>query len=1757
MSEAETAATASPAPAGIEVRIELDRRINFAMQQNDVPVVKSLQIVNHSTQQIRDVRLRITAEPAFAREWSTDIASIDPDATYNVRGVSLQLSPKFLEDLTERLRGEFRIKVSAGGHVVQQSAEAVELLARDEWSGLSSLPEILAAFVLPNHPGIAGVLRSAADLLETWTGNPALDGYQSKNPKRVYLVASAIYEALRQSGITYVNPPASFEEVGQRVRLADRILETKMATCLDMGLLAAACLEAAGLHPLVVLVSGHAFAGVWLNESCFGESVIPEALTVRKRLELGEISVFDPTCATARPAPEYEHAEAEAKRRFLVPTEFCCAIDIKRARKGLIRPLPERSAQARAEGGDSAVISQPGPAAAPVVPQDVGAPTERAIKPVESAATRIDRWCRRLLDFSLRNRLLNFKPTKKTLRILCPDVPTLEDMLASGTTFAIRPRPEELGSFDPRDAAAHRSRTGQEGLDTILREEMSSYRLRADATSEEMGRRLVDIYRAARLALEEGGASALFLAVGSLAWYESPTSSERRIAPILLIPLELHRKSMLEGFTLRQADDEPRINVTLLEFLKKDHGITIAGLDPLPEGESGLDVPLILRTVRQAVRDIDRWEVIDDLQIGLFSFTKFLMWRDLSERTDELVKNAVVNHLVNTPNESFDAGGSFPDAERLDEYRAPKDVFCPLPADSSQLRAVFAAAEGRSFVIEGPPGTGKSQTITNLIAHCLSEGRTILFVSEKMAALNVVKKRLEAVGLGRYCLELHSNKAHKREVVAQLDRALSESPTDDHAEWIRTATRIGSLRADLNAYANALHQKRPSGETVFQGLSRLIGLKDVPRVDLRWDSPDAIDADRLADIRDAVAQIATVGQVCGDMQAHPWKAVSVEDWNNAWEAEVVAAIDALADRLEATAIAGRECAQRLGLAEAGWSLDDLDLLRELALLLMDSPTPPAALLTHPDWTEVEAQIGFWIEHGRTRDKVREKVREGFRDEIIQLDLDDLWSRLSRSSVSWWPASWWRRRPIRKALRGVAVDSRAPAKDQLTEILARARKFREEQQLLDQAADDARNLLGRFWNDGEAEWERVGSLRDWAGKLRGIAMRAAGSDIERAAELRERWARLATEGRDLLRAEGEIGRVFIAFGEARDRFEEARRRVIDLLKLDAEAIWGDSASADALGRVRSSVEGWRAAPSQLRDWCAWRRARGSAMRAQLGPLVEAFEAGRFPSSALGDVFDRSYSQWWTAALTDAQEALNRFSSPEHERKIHQFQELDDRYMDLARIAIRARLDKNIPAIPTSARQDPEMGVLKREIGKKTRHKPVRQLLAQIPNLLPRLKPCLLMSPMSVAQYLSPSYPPFDVVVFDEASQIPVWDAIGAIARGKQAIIVGDPRQLPPTTFFQRAADDEEAPADDVVEDLESILDDCMSARIPWLPLNWHYRSRHESLITFSNYHYYANRLLSFPSAHIDGLGVSWRHVPNGVYDKGKSRTNLAEAEAITAEIVRRLRDPELSAWSIGVVTFNEAQQTLIENLLDAERVKDPSLEEWFAEGAEEAVFVKNLENVQGDERDVILFSICYGPDAQGRVAMNFGPMNRDGGERRLNVAITRARREVVVFSTLVADQIDLSRTRARGVSDLKRFLAYAQHGPSAIAEAIQLDPDADFDSPFEEAVHEALVQRGWHIHKQVGCSSYRIDLAIVDPAAPGRYLLGVECDGANYHRAKTARDRDKLREGILRDLGWKLHRIWSTDWWVNPEREIEKLEAVLAGLRPPSNLAGES
>ncbi|MBN1403139.1 MAG: DUF3320 domain-containing protein, partial [Opitutales bacterium] len=499
---------------------------------------------------------------------------------------------------------------------------------------------------------------------------------------------------------------------------------------------------------------------------------------------------------------------------------------------------------------------------------------------------------------------------------------------------------------------------------------------------------------------------------------------------------------------------------------------------------------------------------------------------------------------------------------------------------------------------------------------------------------------------------------------------------------------------------------------------------------------------------------------------------------------------------------------------------------------------------------------------------------------------------------------------------------------------------------------------------------------------------------------------------------------------------------------------------------------------------------------------------------------------------------------------EFRRIDESLTKMASKTVAALVASGKPRM--DAKDKPadfgEVGALNTEMSKRSRHKPIRKLIAEIPTILPKLKPCLLMSPLSVAQYLDASHPPFDVVVFDEASQIPVSDAIGVMARGKQVIVTGDPQQLPPTSFFQRGMElsDEEftlMEAEGIPEDAESILDECRARGLPDINLAWHYRSKHESLIAFSNHHYYGGSLLTNPEPEIRDEGVKLVSV-DGVYDRGKSRTNLREAEEVVKAIAAHYRDEKLHGVSIGVVTFNSQQQSLIETLLDAERQKDAELDMLIANDEREPLFIKNLENVQGDERDVIIFSTTYGKDESGRPSNNFGPINKPGGHRRLNVAITRARLGVVVFTSLRPEDIDLSRTKERGPRHLKAYLEFAARGKLSLPAIIKGESRDEYDSGFELKVAEALRSQGWEVHTQIGCSSYRIDLAVVHPEHAGAYAIGIECDGATYHSSATARDRDRLRQSVLERLGWRIHRVWSTDWFRDYEKEKTRLfEAV--------------
>ncbi len=1733
----------------LEIEIEYDQCINYAIQQNAVPVVKRIKLLNATPLPLLNVLVKITGDPAFCDPWELRIAVLEPERESLLKDVDINLSATFLAGLREKSTGQIKINVSSDDLPLRTANYPIDLLAYDEWPGIRTIPEILAAFVMPNHPSIEPILKDAASLLKTWTEDSSLSGYQTGNPKRAWLSVAAIYTALSKLGISYINPPASFERSGQKVRTPDRILETRLGTCFDLSLLCVSCIEAAGLNPIVVLHNGHAYPGAWLKNETFSPAAIDDIQTLRKRSELGEIVFFESTSLTSDIPREFNQAVLDAAPRLEMDDEFILGIDIKSARRERIRPIPLRAHGVEAFTHQEEKQDNGGIDSVPQVPLSIVQEETAKDKTAISPQSRVDQWKRRLLDLSLRNRLLNFRDTQKTVPILCPDLPALEDALAAGEEFKFAPGIKVMSESDPRSAAVHHTRTGEDAQEEFLKEEMASRRLHTTLSEAEQNKRLLETYRSARTAEEEGGANICYLALGFLEWTQRDAGDQVYSAPILLLPVELTRKSIQQGFHLQEHDDEPRINITLLQMLEKDFNLQVTGLDPLPRDQSGIDVQSVLQTFRTAVRDIKGWEVKNVVRLGLFSFTKYLMWKDLEDRTEDLMRNSVVEHLIKNPETPYPFQGEKPDADRIDDELRPANTFCPRDADSSQLASVLAASRGISFVMEGPPGTGKSQTITNIIAQSLAEGKTVLFVAEKMAALNVVYDRLRGVGLAPYCLELHSSKAKKTDVLQQLAARASAVSNTDVDEWEQLGRSLGSLRTELNQYAALLHRVYPNGLTAFSVTSSLVGMRDEPVVPISWQSVDIHTRADLQNLKGAVDELATTARPCGSIADNRWFGFEHTEWSPGWAQELESQVDTLGKCIIKLEESIRELAPRFGIEGRGFTFRSLKRIEALGAVMLRSPGVSKPMLDIGDWEDFRHRVAEVGVVGRKRDSLRTKLFSEYSTEIANADVSNLRDTWMSASESWWALRWIRRHKVKTALKALHKVRKVPADETIAGILSDVETLQELHSHVASVSGSVGGPLGRFWRGGDPDWEEVDKMCEWVNSFREGVYSVADGDAQKSSIMCHQLSETVTTLNDQLKLDGQIGNSIISFTQSLAEFESAREALSRTGGVNDAKVWGDGAAVDLISVSKKLVDQWKPAVGSLRYWCAWQSARSNAKKLGLAAIVDAIESGSIRTEGLERVFTKSYYLWWLNSLTDQEPLLRQFLREVHEKKIERFRNTDAAFVTKTKGAVTAKLSEERPdPSSTRASSTSEMGVLTRELRRVRRLMPVRTLLSKIPNLLPRLKPCLLMSPLSVSQYLQAGRQPFDVVIFDEASQIPVWDAVGAIARGKQVIIAGDPKQLPPTNFFVKAEEDDEIIEEDLkVEDLESVLDECMGAGLPPMRLNWHYRSRHESLIAFSNSQYYQNSLQTFPSAVTNDSAVSFRHVPSGVYDKGKTRTNREEARAIVSEVIERLTDPTTCNETMGIVTFNLAQQRLIEDMLESERSLHPEIEKYFSPEVEEPVFVKNLENVQGDERDVIFFSVCYGRDLSGKVSLNFGPMNKDGGQRRLNVAITRARNAVRVFSSITGDEIDLRRTQARGVGDLKLFLEYAQRGPSILAPSVSSEAGAEFGSVFEQQVHDALAERGWQSNLQVGCSGFRVDLGIIDKQNPDRYLAGIQCDGGNYHSAKSARDRDRLRQSVLQGLGWKLIRIWSTDWWLEPQRELDRVDGLLHAI----------
>ena len=1668
----------------IEITTDVSPVISYALYVNKTHLVKEIRVKNTIEKDIYDLKIRITTDNDLIEPYTLDIPLLSSGEEKLIRRPEILAHATTMLSLNEMTECLLKVSAIYKGIEITSHSDEVKILA------LSELPDkyigdsrILAAFVLPNNPAVEIIRQEAIPYIKEWNGDPSFDGYQSKDPKKVQNVAAALFYAIRKKMIAYSEPPASFlgnigdkEVIRQKVRFPDEILNKKMGTCMDMTLFYAACLEMSGLNAVLINVEGHIFAGVWLTDNLFVSSEFSRDLTLieKKAAEgINELLVIECTAMCFGHICSFDEACITAKGKLKDVIDY---VDIALSRKDKILPLPVRNNDLIDVELNQNDLSATEIAAVKPTLDISGLDISNELKQT-TKLTKIEQWERKLLDFSMFNHLLNTRYSNTIIPILAKDLSELEDLIASEHEFEIVKRPE--------DWERHNISTGSFETFNVLHEyedvvsaALAQNKLHSWFGPSTLSKNITKIYRDSRMAIEENGVNSLYLSLGVLKWYDytkvGESAKKPHYAPIILIPIELYRRPINLGYSFKQRDEEAIVNRTLLEFLKQHFGMDITGLNPPPQDESGIDVLKTLTIIRRAIEERANWLVIDCAFLGNFSFAQFMMWNDVHSHADTLCENKIVNSLVSG---KLEWDPTIP--SNIDE----DDALLPVPVDASQLHAIKMAANGISFVLHGPPGTGKSQTITAMIANALYKGKKVLFVAEKQAALNVVYRRLKKIGLENFCLELHSNKAQKSKVLNQLKQSVDTSASTDLTNYESKIDEIKSIRKGLDAYVNDLHRTHKCGKSIRELIDAYESLPD-------YDRRIKIDAKAIRNFTEEdldrqktiIENLFVAGREIKSFENNPLSAVRQTEYSQSLRRRMESFYNEYCEALDNLQVSANALSKQLGWHEpvnySEWQeligLSQLSTGHAITSLPVGNNRIQSFIMAESSKQKATSDFEAFCSEFSAK----------YNDSVLSADLESI-------KTNYYSAQ--------KKLLG-----KQKAISTVISVFQTYLKIPADITIIDNVKAD---VLHYNQLKAEKEKKEADALGIWNGSREIIATSASG---------------------------------FLESYSVVTNLENEFNQMLVVNIPDNDNNW--------ISGKKEFVNNLCANSSGLRDWIVYQSVRAECCSNGIEELCQLYEEGFNQEDILPLYYKTVYKELiWQ--LIDESPALNTFSGQTFDYHIEQYKRAEDDYLELTKKELYHKLASNLPRSIGDPVVSIELTSLKKAISSAGKKVSLRNLFDRIPHILTRLCPCLLMSPMSVAQYLTTDAEKFDLVIFDEASQVPTAQAIGALARGVNAVIVGDPNQMPPTSFFNAEISDED---NFQLEDLDSILDDCLAIGMPDTHLLWHYRSRHESLIAFSNKNYYDSSMFTFPSVNDRERRVRMCTI-NGTYTRHAGSTtengkNKKEAEAIVKEVLRRYNSPLLHKQTIGIGTFDIKQRDLIKDYLDEECKKNIDFDKWanpkkyIDKNSDinpddlEELFVKNLESVQGDERDVILFSIGFGPDENGKVYYNFGPLNQEGGWKRLNVAVSRSRREMIVFSSMSSDMIDINRSSNDGVKQLHDFLRYAETG----ILGDEIGKENFHARGITLQICKALEKSGYKTQKNVGSSDLKIDIAVINPYDEGEYLLGIMLDGDSYRKAENTKDRELSRTSVLKGLGWSLYRIWTMDWWDNKTKEVESL-----------------
>lgn len=1711
--------------------------VSYVNAAGRMPLVQWIKITNNTGETITDARLELTVETLGQK--ISEYSAIDLGALSTVRELTqphIKFDLTALYQIQSQQPGTLMLSLLQGERLLLREKYELAILSLNSWVGESPFEQsaaALAAFVQPQHPRLLEIRQTMNEKLQH-SGEVGLSGYQSSQ-EHVRAMVKAGFEAIQELNINYIDPPASWDlmsngGIAQRIRTPKDVLEDREGTCLDTSVVFAALLESIGLNPVICLIPGHAFVGYWTKAGQDNGRTMPKSFSIMDYQNFfdGETRYIEivETTLLCDSSVSFEEAANEARNRMTSSEvrqleEFGAITNVVAARMGTSRILPLPAVIVTPDGNSETIEYTP-------VTNSIVDLRENMSNQVANGAKvqRIDsdvppmvkRWLDDLLDLSLRNPLLNFRWGSASVPILVSEnmANYIEDLLQSGKSLSLRPN---ISLGDSRLTGFRKTVDRQDAVQHLL-DSVGKLVIHTSITEDRFQSTLRNMVSSAKSLREETGSNGLYLALGMLAW--KPEGREAEItSPLILVPVNLLSRNRGREFSL-EIDESSAVtpNFSLVEKLKSDIGLDLKGLVELSADDYGIDVQGTFEYVRQEIikNNLSAFRVDESVSLGFFNFSSYRLWRDLLDNWVKFRENPLVNHLIYEPAEEFHQPETDSESTDLDLLQAK----LPVPSDASQVQAIAKAMAGETFIMQGPPGTGKSQTITNLIAKALHEGKRVLFVAQKKDALDVVRERLEDIHLSPFVLNLHDKGMTPKAVREQIKDVLDIQITSDSS----------GLETSMNEYINATHPLIAYKRKLYAESKYGISIQGAVDYALNYQSQSANvlpvagvflndwSQQRLEEAKKLVNDLTAIGTDSGNAKTSPWGCAKI----SRLEARELQSDNGLKDLIE------KFFAQLTVVDESTKNIfSKMNLLQiKTGLKLRSLDEYQTRLLG--TWTnEQETQ-----RRGEAQQLLDSLIRTidllgVATDNLSRVELDAVYAKALKLETGGSFLRTWRLNSLAKNLSKTMILETPVSGFALVTFLEKLKEIR----TLANLAKAKALILAGFSNptlelskkaDAAAlhlELDVMTSAATIAGMFGDEFLQLSAAEIASLAQL-------CSQASDLIVA-------LKADEESTDNYRGDDYLGLKLIRTIGE-IKKDAADFSYI---------------QLDRWAELSEVSTSLQKLGLADAARVLVAGDVDFADGTAAFMRGYYEALVSRLL-VEQGLNTFDEKSLNRSIERLSNSILAIRDMVPgVLAKDVLDKR--GFSSSAKAG-RSGELVAAVGMTKSRTPIRTLLSNYWDIVTKVTPCVLAVPDAVVRFLDPANEKFDIVVFDEASQITVPSAIGSMGRAVSAVVVGDSKQMPPTSVAQTSQDRTEDETEDLVEmfDTDSILSMCELSRVPEVMLRWHYRSEDESLIAFSNQRYYGGNLNTFPGPLVDrdSIALSYEYFERGMFNRGTGpktgdlgplRTNDVEAKAIVAEIVKRLNDPNTLGESIGIVTFNLQQRKHIEDLL--QKSENIALQKALAgDVAKEAIFVKNLETVQGSERDVILFSTAFAKQG-GRLPLNFGPLNGAGGARRLNVAITRARKEMKIFTSFRPADIDLSRTSSEGLTHLKEFMNLVLEGPSSIGIETRSSNSRDI---YRFEIAEGLRASGLEVDEGVGMSDFKVDIAIKNPDKPEEYLVALLLDGPGWGSRKTALDRDVAPRLLLRDkMKWPLIEIiWMPAWLRDKSSEIERIIKVV-------------